>query len=123
MKLKRGSVSVIQEYPAKGIMLTVISLILILLPFAHAGTINGTIREANKPLRNTQIVITCGEEEYPGMTNERGSYSINVEKRGRCTFTLPGMPNANHSIASSKNPVRYDFTVQKTNSGFILKRR
>ena len=123
MKISRGRIRVIQEYPAKAITLTAIAFFLILLPFAHAGTINGTIREGNKPLRNTEIVITCGEGKYPGMTNERGSYSIKVEKRGRCTFTLPGMQNANHSIASSKNPVRYDFTLQQTNSGFVLKRR
>lgn len=123
MKLKTDSVSVIKQNPINGITLTIIFCSFVLLPFAHAGTINGTIREGNKPLRNTQIVIICGEEDYAGMTNERGGYSINVEKRGRCTLTLPGMQNANHSIASSKNPVRYDFTLQQTNSGFVLKRR
>ncbi len=121
MKIRKDRVSARPNFAVKGITFTLISFIL--LPFALAGTINGTIREGNKPLRNTQIVITCGEEKYSGVTNERGSYSINVKKRGRCSFTLPGMQNAKHSIASSNNPVRYDFTVQKTQSGFILKRR
>ena len=121
MKIQRCRLSVNPEFQTKVIALALLSLIL--LPLAHAGTINGTIREGNKPLRNTQIVIACGGENYLGTTSERGSYSINVQKTGRCTLTLPGMQNAKHSIASSNNPVRYDFTVQKTNAGYILKRR
>lgn len=121
MKITKCPGSVIRGYLTKAIALALLSFFL--LPLAYAGTVNGTIRAGNKPLKNIQIVIICEGKEFPGTTNERGSYRISVEKTGRCTLTLPEMPNAKHSIASSNNPVRYDFTVQKTSGGFILKRR
>jgi hypothetical protein len=78
-----------------------------------AGQVHGTLRQGKKFLANTKIVVICGKQEFTGSTNNRGAYSIFVKKRGKCTFTIPSKSNASYVISSYKDPVRYDFVLDK----------
>ncbi len=87
-------------------------LIGLLIPTAGwAGKINGTLRKNGKILPNQKVLIQCGDKKYPGSTNRRGAFKVFVDRRGKCTFTVPGLSKAGQVISSYKDPVRYDFKI------------
>ena len=91
-----------------------------------AGPIYGTIVADDKPVKDTDIEIKCGEDApLKGKTASDGAYRINVPKEGQCSVTLPtyaGKPSA--TIFSTPNPTLYNFAVVKNAEGkYELKRR
>ena len=86
------------------------------IPIAHAGVIYGTIKVNGRPLSDTAVTITCNgaDAPYRGVTNASGSYSIKVEKQGRCTLRI------NHAEQDHESPVysqtkaaRHDFKLHQ----------
>jgi hypothetical protein len=91
-----------------------------------AGQIYGTIVADDKPVKDTDIEIKCGEDApLKGKTAADGAYRINVPPQGQCTLTLPaytGKPSA--TIFSTPNPTLYNFAIVKNAEGkYELKRR
>jgi hypothetical protein len=91
---------------------------------ADAGHIYGTLRANNQPVANVSGQINCAGGDYGVRTDQRGSYSINIRQKGRCTLCISyGGQVATHDIYSYDNPVRYDFDLIRQGAGYILRRR
>ena len=100
-------------------------LILLFATFAFAAQIYGTLKEGDRSLEaGVGIDITCGNNTSSGQTDAHGSYSIYVNDRGRCTFTVHYRGQHPHTdIYSYADPVKYDFDLVQTAGRYELRRR
>ena len=107
-----------------GIILGFFSSVFVSTVFA--GTINGSLKQDGRPvIQGTVINIVCASgKDYPGATNnKRGSFRILVNETGKCMFILPGFAGVSHPVSSSRNPVRYDFNIMRSDNDFRLRRQ
>jgi hypothetical protein len=90
------------------------------------GQIYGTIKEGGKPIeKGVKIEITTeGGTGYPASTDQFGNYRIIVPETGKCTITVwfRGQP-IRGDIQSYWGPVRFDWALEKTGEGYLLKRQ
>ena len=89
------------------------------------GQIFGTLTEGGKAVASgVEVVVDCSGEQVKGTTDNFGAYRVNVQKTGRCTFTLTykgQKPTA--TIASLSEPVSADFELQMQDGKYKLVRR
>jgi hypothetical protein len=90
------------------------------------GQIYGTIREGGKPIEKgvkVEIKIVDGPA-YSAATDEFGNYRVVVPETGKCTITVwfSGKPIQN-DIQSYWSPVRFDWSLEKSGEGYLLKRQ
>jgi hypothetical protein len=89
------------------------------------GRIFGTLTEAGKAVASgVEVVVDCSGEQVRGKTDNFGAYNVNVQKTGRCTFTLiykAQQPTA--TIASLDEPVSADFELHVQDGKYKLVRR
>jgi hypothetical protein len=83
---------------------------------AAAATIYGMIQQGNQPVRNAQVVLTCGAEEAKTTTDDRGNYRITTPRTGSCKLQVGG---ASGEVTLYQDPTRYNFEM----SGARLVRR
>ena len=89
------------------------------------GQIFGTLTEGGKAVASgVEVVVDCSGEQAKGSTDNFGAYRVNVQKTGRCTFTLTykGQKPAT-MIASLSEPVSADFELQMQDGKYKLVRR
>ncbi len=89
------------------------------------GQIFGTLTEGGKPVsKGVEVAVDCTGEQAKGTTDNFGGYRVNVQKTGKCTFTLTykGQKPA-ATIASLKGPVSADFDLQMQDGKYKLVRR
>ena len=92
---------------------------------AFGGQIFGTLTEGGKAVASgVEVVVDCSGEQAKGSTDNFGAYRVNVQKTGRCTFTLTykGQKPA-AMIASLSEPVSADFELQMQDGKYKLVRR
>ncbi len=89
------------------------------------GQIFGTLTEGGRAVASgVEVVVDCSGEQVRGKTDNFGAYRVNVQKTGRCTFTLTykgQQPTA--TIASLSEPVSADFELQIQDGKYKLVRR
>ncbi len=89
------------------------------------GQIFGTLTEGGKAVASgAEVVVDCSGEQVKGKTDNFGAYRVNVQKTGRCTFTLTykgQKPTA--TIPSLSEPVTADFELQMQDGKYKLIRR
>ncbi|HSB13204.1 MAG TPA: hypothetical protein VLE22_02020 [Bryobacteraceae bacterium] len=89
------------------------------------GQIFGTLTEGGKAVaKGVEVVVDCAGEQVKGTTDNFGGYRVNVQKTGRCTFTLTykGQKPA-AAIASLREPVSADFELRMQDGKYKLVRR
>ena len=89
------------------------------------GQIFGTLTEGGKAVASgVEVVVDCSGEQVKGKTDNFGAYRVNVQKTGRCTFTLTykGQKPA-ATIPSLSEPVSADFELQMVDGKYKLVRR
>ena len=91
----------------------------------YGGQVFGTLTEGGKAVASgVEVVVDCSGEQVKGTTDKFGAYRVNVQKTGRCTFTLAykgQQPAA--TIASLSEPVSADFELQIQDGKYKLVRR
>lgn len=99
-------------------------LALLVATAAHAGVIYGTMTRDDHPLTDVTIRITCVGDPYHGETDDRGSYSINVEETGRCTLDIEFQDQrVEADVYSGDRPARHDFELVREGNEWRLRRR
>ena len=89
-----------------------------------ADVIYGTIKVGGNPLASHEITVKLGEDNHPGKTNDRGSYSIKMDKKGRCTLSLTYRgEELSYTVYSQDKPARYDLVVVQEKDRWILRRK
>lgn len=98
---------------------------ILLATAAHAGVVHGTITAEGRPLVDTPVSVTCPDgDTYPGHTNERGRYSVNVQRQGKCTFNVTFQEQLLEStVFSYPDPVQYDFEIVHEDGRWVLRRK
>lgn len=109
-------------------MKVIFCLVVVILLFAmtaSAAQVYGTLKEGDRPVEaGVNIDITCDNSSYSGQTDAHGSYSIYVQRKGKCTFTVHYRGQHPHTdIYSYDDPVKYDFDLVQTPGGYELRRR
>ena len=107
------------------VIFCLVLVILLFAPTAFAAQVYGTLKEADQPVEaGVRIDIACANNTSSGQTDAHGSYSIYVQQRGRCTFTVHYRGQHPHTdIYSYDDPVKYDFDLVQTPGGYELRRR
>ncbi len=108
-----------------------LSLLLCLgAPDAIAGRIFGDIKLDGKPVP-AGVVVTVAAVTSPAtspadstMTDQFGSYKLNVKEEGKCLLTLVHEgQTATLTVFSYQNPTRYDLVLEKKDGKLVLRRR
>lgn len=96
-----------------------ISTVLILcVSSAGAGVIYGSLTSGGGPLGGKNLSIKCSGDAYPGTTDSKGSYSINVVETGRCDLVIQHDGNSLSATVYSKDqPARNDFEIVRGSDG------
>lgn len=104
--------------------------LLILLLFAmftmtaEADLIYGSIKVGDAPLANHAIKIACASSPHSTTTDERGSYSIKSNTKGRCTLSLTyNGEQLSYTVYSQDKPARYDLVVVRVENKWTLRRK
>jgi len=89
------------------------------------GQIYGTIKEGGKPIQGVKIEITSeGQAVYTTSTDEFGNYRVTVPETGKCKITVWFNDRSIQSdIQSYWSAVRFDWALEKTGEGYLLKRQ
>ena len=106
--------------------ISIVLLFIFLAPIsATAAQIFGTLKEADQPLpAGVKVETICDGTPYHGETDSYGAYSVFVDAKGKCVFTVRYKGQAvTHDIFSYDNPIRYDFTLVQQNGQYVLKRQ
>ncbi|HSV63739.1 MAG TPA: hypothetical protein VLH83_10385 [Chthoniobacterales bacterium] len=106
----------------KAIPLVLLAL-LSLATSAWAGEIYGAIKEGSQPVKKALVEIKApNNKAYPGSTDDLGNYRIIVEETGKCTITVQfNGQSAQGEVQSYPTPVRFNWLVEKSGSGYSLK--
>jgi hypothetical protein len=90
-----------------------------------AGEIFGSIKAEGKPVpKGVKVDITSPAKTYSGVTDNYGSYRLYVAEKGKCTFTVHFAQKAPAiEIFSYPKSTRYDFTIEKKDTVYTLKRK
>jgi hypothetical protein len=108
--------------------LPLVCLIAILCPALQwAGPIFGAIFFNGHALGRASISVTCNGGGGSGATLDDGSYRLNVQGAGRCSFTvsgggLPG-PATSSDVVASASAAQYNFVVLEEGGRFTLRRQ
>lgn len=95
---------------------------------AAAAQIYGSVKAGDRPVgQGVSVQVTCAGNTVPysGVTDNYGSYSINVRQTGSCTLRVQynGKWTAPFQIYSENEPVRYDFALVQQGADMALQRR
>jgi hypothetical protein len=93
---------------------------------SFGGQIYGTIKEGGKPIeKGVKIEITTeAKAVYPTSTDEFGNYRVIVPEPGKCKITVYfGNQTIQGDIQSYWSAVRFDWVLEKTGEGYLLKRQ
>ena len=106
---------------------TALCLFLILLAVSSglAGEIFGTIKAEGKIVpKGVKVDITSPVKTYSGETDAYGSYRLYVAEKGKCSLTVHFAQKApSIQIFSYPKSTRYDFTIDKKDTVYTLKRK
>jgi len=83
---------------------------------AAAATIYGSLKQAERPVADAAVQLTCGKVKSAGQTNAMGNYSLSIAASGDCTLSVDGKAGA---VSLGSNPVRYDFEVPASGASLI----
>lgn len=103
--------------------------IMLLGPLLHltvyADQIYGSLRGEDGQAIQASIEVACGDQVYRVGTDNYGTYSLHVQKPGRCTFKVFYNGQApTCDIYSYDAPAKYDFDlIRQPNGQYILRRR
>jgi hypothetical protein len=103
-------------------------VLLVLLSLATsgwAGEIYGSIKAGGQPVKKALVEIKApNNKAYPGSTDDYGNYRIVVAETGKCTITVQfdGAP-AKGEVESYPTPVRFNWLLEKSGTGYSLKRQ
>jgi hypothetical protein len=94
---------------------------------AYAGELYGTIAdEASKPLKGAIVVIRAADnktEVARDTTSDTGGYRVFIKKPGACKMVL--LRDKTEIMGDAviyPNPVRYNWIIERTETGFVLRR-
>jgi hypothetical protein len=97
---------------------------------AFAGRIYGDIKLDGKPVPAglkvtvTAVAPTPSSPPDSTVTDQFGSYKLNVKNDGKCLLTLvDGGQMATLTVFSYQAPTRYDLILEKKDGKLVLKRR
>jgi hypothetical protein len=106
---------------------TALCLLLIFLAVSVglAGEIFGTIKVDGKVVpKGVKVDITTPVKTYSGETDTYGSYRLYVAEKGKCSLTVHFAQKApSIQIFSYPKSTRYDFTIEKKDTVYTLKRK
>ena len=99
--------------------------ILLAVSSVHAGEIFGTIKAEGKLApKGLKVEVTSPAKSYSALTDNYGSYRLYVAEKGKCTLTVYYREKApSIQIYSYPKSTRYDFTVEKKDTLYTLKRK
>lgn len=102
-------------------------LFFLLLPTSvFAGQVFGTVKEGNNSVgANVTVEIQCGDNKYPGQTDQYGSYKIYVPNPGSCVLRVlykNQSPPPEISVQSYADPQRYDLLLVVVGNRYVLRR-
>ena len=103
-----------------------VCLLLFLCGPVQAGLIYGSLSQNAQPLQQQPLSINCtgSPRVFPGVTNENGSYSINVSVEGRCELAMNfNREEVRFTVFSERNPSRNDLELVNENNRWILRRK
>src|SRR5260221_3575779 len=114
-------------HPFEGTWAAALSLLLIFLAVSSglAGEIFGTIKADGKVLpKGVKVEITSPVKTYNGETDAYGSYRLYVAEKGKCSLTVHFAQKApSIQIFSYPKSTRYDFTIEKKDTVYTLRRK
>ena len=92
---------------------------------SFGGQVFGTLTEGGKAVASgVEVVVDCSGEIVKAKTDSFGAYRVNVQKTGRCTFTLAYKgQNPSATVPSLGEPVSADFELQVKDGKYTLVRR
>ena len=115
------------KYSFQGAPAAALCLLLIVLPVSSglAGEVFGTIKTDGKVLpKGVKVDITSSAKTYSGETDAYGSYRLYVAEKGKCSLTVHFAEKApSIQIFSYPKSTRYDFTIEKKDTVYTLKRK
>lgn len=91
---------------------------------AEAGRIYGGLQiDGQAVAKGTKIVIDCSGTLYDTVVQEHGRYSLNIGRRGTCTFSIDGYTGALIDIVSYAEATRYNFAISRNGNIYTMKRK
>lgn len=85
---------------------------------AWAATAFGKLTSGGKPVSNTPVTLTCGNQQSMSTSDANGNFSVAIAASGPCTLTVQGKQG---SVNLGPQPVRYNFEVPAQGSVLIQK--
>src|SRR5258707_549087 len=108
----------------RGILIA-LALSVMLISSGFPGEFFGTIRADGKALpKGVKLDITSPAKTYSTETDAYGSYRLYVAEKGKCDLKIyyKGKTPA-FTVFSYPKSTRYDFTIEKKDSLFVIKRK
>jgi hypothetical protein len=103
-----------------------ITLLWMIVPLPlFAGELRGAVTEGGKSVgQGVGIEVRCGDKTYDATTDKYGSYRLFVPEKGKCTLTVNYQgQQPSREVISFNESTRYDFVLQKGDSGYALRRK
>lgn len=106
-------------------VLMVFALLALLTARGFSGEFFGSIKAEGKALpKGVKIEITSPAKAYSTETDAYGSYRLFVTEKGKCDLKIyykGKTPSV--TVFSYPKSTRYDFTIEKKDSLFVIKRK
>jgi len=92
---------------------------------AFAGEIFGSIRAEGKAVgKGLKVEIAAPSKLYGTETDNYGSYRIYVPEKGKCSLTVHyRQQKVSIPVYSYERSTRYDFSLDRKDSVYVLKRK
>ena len=104
--------------------LFVFIVLMVVMVTAEAGKIYGSLQVDGKAVAvGTKIVVKCGSKTYSAKVEKYGRYNLYVDGEGRCSLEVVGHKGASIGIISYNEATRYDFTLNRSQSGYNIQRK
>src|SRR2546425_2376369 len=110
--------------PGLSIAMAALQLVLAAAP-AVAGEIFGSIKADGKSVgKGAKLEIAAPSKSYGTETDNYGSYRMYVPEKGKCTLTVHYRgQKVSIPVYAYERSTRYDFSVERKDSLYVLKRK